>query len=149
MKVLQFCRYFIVSASIFLLISIIIFFSISPLFFSIDFDQSILVVKQTTPVFLGYLGQCCYYVISDKAPDLPLDEKKSGFLIILTVFPFIVFSVSFVAVSCVFFISNVASAAPGTGMAFSRFTDWMSILLGVFAATASILTAWLFRGQGK
>jgi hypothetical protein len=125
-------------------------FALAPIFaFPISFDQSFLVVKQIAPVLIGYLGQCAYFVIRGTSEN-SIKIREKGLLYIIAIAPFAIFSCVFVAVIVAFIVSNSLKALPGTGMSFERFTDWIAILLGLFTATISVLTAWLFQsGSSK
>lgn len=149
MSDLAFARYFVVVSSVALLLAIMVTFAIGPLFgIPLSYDQSFLVVKQVAPILIGYLGQSAYYIVKGDSP-ATLKIRERGLLRALCISPFVIFTVVFFCVIVAFIASNSASAAPGTGMSFTRFTDWIAVLLGVFTATISVLTAWLFGGASK
>jgi hypothetical protein len=145
---ISFARYFITSSSIALLLIIMLAFALGPtLGLPLTFDQSFLVVKQIAPVLVGYLGQCAFYVVRGTKKRLQVDIQEVNLLYMISIAPFVIFSVVFLSVIVAFALLNSSTAIPGTGMSFSRFTDWISILLGIFTATISVLTAWIFHGR--
>ncbi|MEM5474394.1 hypothetical protein WNZ14_21915 [Hoeflea sp. AS60] len=147
MKHINFARLFITISSLFLFLSITAFFILATsLGFPLDYDQSISVVKQITPVFIGYIGQSAYYLISKSSELLDISGVRIKLLYILSISPFLIFSSLFCAIIFAFSASNFPDNPPGEGMSFSQLTDWFTIILGLFAATASIVTAWIFQG---
>ena len=149
MKAIIFARIFFTVSSVLLLLVIMLFFSMGPLLgVPLDYDQSFSVVKQIAPIFIGYLAQCAYYIIREFKNEIKLRASDTGLFYIISISPFIIFLSVFTSVIFVFISSNSDGAAPGTGMSFERFTDWIAILLGLFTATISVLTAWLF-GESK
>ena len=144
-----FARYFVTSSSILLLLGIMTVFALAPaLGMPLSFDQSFQVVKQIAPVFIGYLGQCVYFIVRGTKKKASLELEQANLLYLLAVSPFVIFALVFFAVIAAFLISNSASAVPGTGMSYPRFTDWVAMLLGLFTATISVLTTWLFKDGG-
>lgn len=149
MKTISFARNFLVISSIATLIVVMVVFALGPAFgFPLSYGQSFLVVKQIVPVFIAYLAQATYFVSRQTRIIRSNKIREKSLLPILVISPFLIFFVVFSAVSAAFFLSNSIDAPPETGMSFARFMDWISILLGIFAATVSVLTAWLFGGEG-
>lgn len=142
-------RYFIVLSSIVFLCVLFVGFALAPtLGLPISYDQSYQVVKQISPILIGYLGQCCYYIVksTDKRD---LFVKDRNLMLLMTCAPFFIFLLVFSALSWSYIVSNDVGAPPGIGMSFSRYTDWLTVLLGLFTATVSIITAWLFQSSSK
>jgi hypothetical protein len=147
---LSFARYFVVYSSLFLLTAIMFVFAVGPAVnLPLDYNQSFTVVKQVAPVFIGYLGQCAYYVTRKQQSEARLVIPEKNLIYAISVGPFVIFSTIFSAIIAVFIFSNRPDAPPDTGMSFNRFTDWITILLGLFTATVSVVTAWLFAEAAK
>ncbi|WP_203019097.1 hypothetical protein [Rhizobium rosettiformans] len=128
-----------------------VFFALAPVYGApLSYDQSYIAIKQIAPIFIGYVGQAAYYVTRQNGTTGKDKLKEGGFIYILSVGPFLVFTVIMVAIIFAFTVSNNIDSPPDTGMSFARLTDWISILLGLFSASVSVITAWLFgNGESK
>lgn len=126
-----------------------VFFALAPVYGApLSYDQSYIVIKQIAPIFIGYVGQAAYYVTRQKHISGTEIPKEGALIFILTIGPFLVFTIIMVAIIFAFTVSNNIDRPPDTGMSFARLTDWISILLGLFSASVSVITAWLF-GSGE
>jgi hypothetical protein len=109
--------------------------------FNLKYPKNLDLLQVVGPVFLGYLGAAAAFIFKDPPPEVPVNEKFLGPLI---VGPIAVYVLFVGGALLAFGYSNRESAVVGTGMPVEDLSRALSIALGVLAATTSVISANLF-----
>jgi hypothetical protein len=119
-----------------------VFLLVAPAFgFNLKYPKNLDLLQIIGPVFLGYLGAAAAFIFKDPPPEVPVNEKFLGPLVVGPLAVYILFVGGALAV---FGYSNRENAVVGTGIPVEDLSRALSIALGVLAATTSIISANLF-----
>ena len=149
-------RVWIIKASLVILGTSFIFFVIArPAFdFPMLYDETIRVLQIIFPVFVGYLGIGAAYLTqrSDAASavaDQPFQKKQDDIARLLLRGPIYLIAFCTLALVAGFWLSNVPSARPGAGMSIDNFCWFLSLLMGLLAASSGLVVTRLFGGSAE
>jgi hypothetical protein len=119
-----------------------LFLSMAPAFgFPLQFPKNLDLLQVVGPVFLGYLGAAAAFIFKDPPPEVPVNEKFLGPLVIG---PILIYALFVVGVFWAFGFSNRDQAAIGSGMSVDALSRSLAIALGILAATTSVISSNLF-----
>lgn len=129
--------------------SIGVFCLVAPIFgYPIDFpSESIIVVKQLLPIFIGFLAAGANYFTqgySEETDESVSAVRLKGLNTIVNL-SFWLFTVLTVALFFAFGYSGSRWAQPGQGMSIDDLTLLLAILLSVMTGTVGIIVTFVFR----
>jgi hypothetical protein len=113
----------------------------APIFDFLKYPHNLDLLQVVGPVFLGYLGTACAFIFKGPSPEVPVNEKFLGPLV---VGPIVLYVLYVGTAFAVFGYANREIAPIGTGIPVSVLSRELSIALGVLAATTSVINANLF-----
>jgi len=144
-------RLWVIKASLLILgISFIFFVIARPAFnFPMLYDETIRVLQIIFPVFVGYLGIGAAYLTqpTDTAratADQPFQKHQEAVARLLLRGPIYLIAFCTLALVAAFWLSNVPSARPGAGMSIDNFCWFLSLLMGLLAASSGLVVTRLF-----
>src|SRR5437867_1653740 len=113
-----------------------LFLLLAPVFgFPLPYPKNLDLLQIVGPVFLGYLGAASHFIFQNPAPEVPVQNKFLGSLVVGPLVLYVLFvGASFVA----FGYANRESAGVGTGISVDSLSRALSIALGVLAATTGV-----------
>lgn len=125
-----------------------VFCLIAPIFgYPLGFpSESIAVLKQILPIFIGFLVVGMRYFTGTPAPEPKVDAQRVKSLNMVLNWSFGLFTVLTVALFSAFGFSGSRWAAPGQGMSLDDFTLVMAILLSIVTGSIGLLVTFVFAG---
>jgi len=122
-----------------------LFLGVSPAFgFPLEFPKNLDILEMVGPVFLGYLGAAAAFIFKDPPPDVQVNEKFLGPLVIG---PLSIYGMYIIGVLAAFGYSNRIHAPSGVGMSAEVLSRSLAIGLGILAATTSFISSHVFVVQ--
>ena len=142
-------RIWIIKASLGLLGASFAFFVLArPIFgFPMLYEEVVRVLQIIFPVFVGYLGIAAAYVSQKDSNPTAAELSVPRLARLLLRGPIYLVAVCMLVLISAFWISNLPSAAqanPGGGMSLDNFCWFLSLLLGLLAASSGLIITRLF-----
>jgi hypothetical protein len=120
----------------------IIFLLIAPsVGFPLPYPKNLNLLQIVSPIFLGYLGTATHFIFKTPTPQVQVNNQ---FLGLLVNGPIAIYFFAIVAAFGAFGYSNRSGAPIPGGMSVDNLATALSIMLGVLAATTSVLISYLF-----
>jgi hypothetical protein len=145
-------RAWIIKASLAQLGASFAFFILArPIFgFPMVYEEVIRVLQIIFPVFVGYLGIAAAYV-SQQPDAVPIDTNSAApkFSQLLLRGPIYLVGMCSIVLIASFWVSNLPSAKSGGGMSLDNFCWFLSLLMGLLAASSGLVVTRLFPANRK
>jgi hypothetical protein len=108
--------------------------------------ENLKLIDVVLPTFLGYLGSASHFLFNaNKGREI--DESNAGLLKLLVHGPFILFIVCTAALFYTYYDTHLPLPDDAPRVDYLKFSDlsrYLSLLLGILAATVSVVSAYLF-----
>ena len=109
-------------------------------------EENLRLIDVVLPTFLGYLGSAAHFLFnSNKGREV--DEENAGLLKLLVHGPFILFIICTSALFYTYYETHLPLPDDAPRVDYLKFSDlsrYLSFLLGILAATVSVVSAYLF-----
>jgi hypothetical protein len=117
------------------------------------YEEVIRVLQIIFPVFIGYLSLAAAHVSRGISPgrlatrDSEFASRQITQLVLRG--PIYVVGLCLIVLTAAFWISNIPSARPGNGMSLDNFCWFLSLLMGLLAASSALIIARLFPSMRR
>lgn len=147
---IQRMRGLVVWSSILIVGLTVFFFILAPAFgYRLEYADVWPLAKPILPVFLGFLGIAVQFIGQDSPGGRGRARRAPPLLLPLVAGPIGIYLLGFIALVVAYGVTNRADAPLGEGMSKEDLSTWITVLLGILAATTNAAVAILFRTETK